>query len=163
MSEDKEGGFIRDPKKLNINDLLPERPTIGDEVSVVLWRLVRIVGLYHLLGEDAPETAYFIGKDIGQALGIKSAPELLKKMTELKIGKMNFIVNTPETVHISISECATCSGIKPPLGKPICQLEAGIIAGALETIYPGKKSVGRETKCIGGLGDEFCRIECDII
>lgn len=155
--------FIRDPKKLNINDLSPERPTIGDDVSVILWRLIRVVGLHQLLGEDAPETSYFIGKNIGRMLEVKSADELLKKLVDLKIGKLDFAVNTDEAVHINISECVTCSGIKPPLGKAICQLETGIIAGALEHIHQGKKVISKETKCIGGLGDEVCKIECEII
>ncbi|MEK7549007.1 MAG: V4R domain-containing protein [Patescibacteria group bacterium] len=163
MPEEDLKKFIRDPGELSVNDLLPERPETGDEVPVILWRLIRIIGFHQLLKEDVSETSYFIGKNIGQMLGIKNTDELLKKLIELKIGKINFVINSPEAVHVNISECVTCSGIKPPLGKPICQLEAGIIAGALETIYPGKKSVGKETKCIGGLGDEFCRIECDII
>ncbi|MEK7494213.1 MAG: V4R domain-containing protein, partial [Patescibacteria group bacterium] len=63
----------------------------------------------------------------------------------------------------AISECLTCDGISPPIGRAICQLEAGIVAGALETIYPGRKALGEETKCIGGLGDDVCLIECRII
>jgi len=33
----------------------------------------------------------------------------------------------------------------------------------LENLYPGKKIIGDEIKCIGGLGDEVCLIECKII
>jgi hypothetical protein len=155
--------FIRDPASLDISQLAPKRPTVGNDMPVVLWRLVRVVGMHQILGEDAPETTYFVGKNIGKMLMAKSIEDLHKKLTDLKIGKLNFPVNTSESVHMSIDECVTCAGITPPLGRAICQLETGIVAGALETIYPGKKATGEETKCIGGLGDGFCLVECRII
>ncbi len=154
--------FIRNPNDLKIADLLSDRPTVGNNVPVVLWRLIRLVGLYNILGEEAQTVSYFTGKNIGKMFETKNLDELCQQLTDLKIGKLDFSVNA-DLIQISIRECLTCAGITPPLGKPICHLEAGLVAGALENIYAGKKISSNETKCIGGLGDEFCLIECKII
>lgn len=155
--------FKINPANLKISNLLPDRPMLGNDVSVVLWRLVRIVGLYQILGEETPTLAYFTGKQIGKMLEVKSIREIQDKLTELKVGKIEFPVVHDDVIHLSIGECATCVGISPILGMPICQLEAGIVVGALEMIYPDKKVSGIETKCIGGLGDDVCLVECQLL
>ena len=155
--------FQSDPKNLKMENIQSDRPTIGDDVSVVLWRLVRVIGLHFILEEEAPTVIYFAGKQIGKMLGAKNVEEIKEKLVQLKIGTIDFPVANEEAVHVSIGECVTCAGIKPVLGQPICQLEAGIVVGALEAIYPDKKIIGEETKCIGGLGDKVCLVECRIL
>lgn len=156
-------GFTRNPKDLTIADLLPNRPTVGNDTSVVLWRLVRLVGMYDILGEETETISYFTGKRIGNMLEAKDVGELCKKLMDMKIGVLSVSADTPDLVQVSIKECLTCSGITPPLGRPVCHLEAGIVAGALERIYADKKISGSETKCIGGLGDDECLVECRIL
>lgn len=155
--------FIRNPADLKIEDLLPNRPTVGNDISVVLWRLVRVVGFYDILGEEAEDISYFTGKKIGKMLEAKNIDELYRQLTDLKIGKLDFSVSGSDLVQMAIRECLTCAGIAPRLGRPICQLEVGIVAGALENIYKGKKVSANETKCIGGLEDDVCLVECRII
>lgn len=161
--EIKNQEFIRNPADLDISQILPYRPTVGNDIPVVLWRLIRVIGLQQILGTETAHTTYFAGKQIGKMLKVKTVDELGKELSNLKIGKLSFPVNTSEMVHMAIDECITCAGITPPLGKAICQMEVGIVAGALEIIYPGKKAVGEETQCIGGLGDRVCLAECTII
>lgn len=151
------------PEDLKIENLQPDRPTVGNDISVILWRLVRLVGLHQILEEETPTMVYFAGKQIGKMLGAKNIQEIKDKLTELKIGKIDFPLIHDGAIHVSIGECATCSGIKPSLNQPICQLEAGIVVGALEAVYPDKKITGAETKCIGGLGDEVCLVECQLL
>lgn len=153
----------RNPADLTLANLMPRRPTMGPDVPVVLWRLIRLVSLNDILQDEAPAVTYLMGKRLGAMLGVKTIEELHEQLTRLKVGKLDFSVNTPDAVHLAIGECVTCDGITPPIGRAICQLEAGIVAGALETIYPGRKALGEETKCIGGLGDDVCLIECRII
>lgn len=155
--------FIRNPKDLKIPDLLPDRPTLGNEVSIVLWRLIRLVGFYDILGDETDSVAYFTGKKIGKLLEVKSMDELRAKLADFKIGKLDFETDGDNLVRVSIGECFTCAGIKPPLGRPVCHLEAGVMAGALESIYEGKSVFAKETKCMGGLGDDACVVECQII
>jgi len=154
--------LVRSPSELTLSQLAPHRPTVGDEVGVVLWRAIRLVGLYSILGDEAETITYLTGKHIGMMLDVKSVEELGAELTRLKLGKLTFPVNSPEEVHMDIAECVTCDGISPPIGRPVCQLEVGIVAGALERMHPGKKVTGFESLCIGGLGDAVCRVECKI-
>ena len=163
IEEKEEKDFVREPANMKIEDLKPERPTVGNEIPALLWRLIRIVGMHFVLGDETPTAVYFVGKKIGGLLGVRSTEELQKTLTELKIGKLKILAETPEFFQIAVGECVTCAGIHPPLGKAICQLETGIVAGALEHIHQDKKVIGKETKCMGGLGDEVCLIECQII
>ena len=153
----------RNPKDLTLANLTPRRSTIGPDIPVVLWRLLRLVSLHDILGDETAAVVYLMGKHLGAMLGVKTVEELHEHLTRRKSGKLDLSINTPDVVHLAISECLTCDGISPPIGRAICQLEAGIVAGALETIYPGRKALGEETKCIGGLGDDVCLIECRII
>lgn len=155
--------FIRHPADLTIDQLLPDRPTVGPDVSAVLWRLIRVVGIYQLLGEETPMRLYFTGKNVGKMLKVKTIEELQAELMKLKIGKISVANEEPEMVRVGIAECLTCAGIKPALGGPICQFEAGIVAGALENVYSGAKVSAEEKKCIGGLGDEVCLMECRIL
>ena len=155
--------FQFDPKNLKLENIQSDRPTIGDDVSVVLWRLVRVIGLHSILEEETSTVIYFAGKQIGKMLGAKNMEEIKEKLVQLKIGTIDFPLVNEAAIHVSIGECVTCAGIKPSLGRPICQLEAGIVVGALEVIYPDKKISGEETKCIGGLGDKVCLVECRIL
>lgn len=52
-------------------------------------------------------------------------------------------------------DCLTCSGL-PDVGRPLCYLEAGILAGAVQRAC-GQWVRVRETRC-WGLGDSFCEM-----
>lgn len=160
---DAQKEWIINPAGLNLSQIMPDRPSMGNDVSVLLWRVIRVIGLNSILGEEAEMVSYLTGKHIGKMLQIKDVDDLLKQLTDLKVGKLSATVNSPEAVHIAIEECVTCAGISPALGKPLCSLEVGLVTGALETINPGKKVTGVESKCIGGLGDPVCLAECNII
>ncbi len=147
----------------DLNRLTVKRPTMGDDIPVFLWKLIRIVGFHRVLEEETPVISYFMGKQIGKMVKVGNIKELQKKLTDLKIGKISFPVNSANRVHMEISECLTCYGINPPLGKAVCQLETGIVAGILEGMYSGRKVIGEETKCIGGLGHDVCLMEYKII
>lgn len=155
--------FARDPSELTIEHLTPRRPTMGTDIPVVLWRLLRVVGLHEILGEETAAVAYFTGKKMGKMLKAKTHEELREELTRLKIGAISFSAASEDIIHYAIGECMTCDGIAPPLGRAVCQFEAGIITGALENIHPDKKISGEEIKCIGGLGDDVCLIQCTII
>lgn len=163
MNKDIFTEFVRDPSELDISHLAPRRPTMGPDIPVVLWRLLRVFGIHSILGDETPIVLYFTGKKIGKMLETKTHEELREKLTSLKIGSISFSATSEDVIHFAIGECMTCDGISPPLGRAICQLEAGIITGALENIHPDKKINGEEIKCIGGLGDEVCLIQCTII
>ena len=76
------------------------------------------------------------------------------------IGTIEIKEHSNKKIVIDVKECISCSGISPT-GKPMCYFEGGLIAGALERIFNKQVKV-RETKCIGGFKDEFCRFEAEI-
>src|SRR3989344_5177894 len=85
--------FQFDPRSLKLENIQPDRPTVGGDVSVVLWRLVRVIGLHSILEEETPTVIYFTGKQIGKMLGAKNIQEIKEKLIQLKIGTIDFPVN----------------------------------------------------------------------
>ena len=157
--EDK---FI-DPATLTLEQLKPNRPKTGNDVSVVLWRLIRLVGMNHVLKGETIQITYLLGKQIGRMFKVNKVSDLKQLLLDMKVGVIEIVKETDDGVHVAFGECLTCAGITPPLGRPICQLEVGLVAGALENIFSHSKVTGVETKCMGGLGDDVCLIECKII
>ena len=149
------------PEKLTLKEInKPIRPKIGGDISVVPWRIIRLIAINKYMGRAADETAYIFGKEIGKALPVKTPKEFLKIVKDLKIGNPKIVDQSDKQIVIDVFECATCSGI-PNIGKAVCQFEAGVIGGALEKILRKKTNV-LETKC-WGLGDKVCRFEVIIL
>ena len=99
-----------------------------------------------------------LGMEMGSLLAVESPEDIIKAIADAQIGICGPLENKGKFYAIELTECFTCSGIEPPVGKPICDFEAAIIEGAFRKIGMAAESV-KETKCIGGLGDEVCRIE----
>ncbi|MFK5985266.1 MAG: DUF2507 domain-containing protein [Pseudomonadota bacterium] len=142
------------------NALKVNRPELGDLSGVGLYRLLRLVALEDILGKGAAAISYYAGKKMGNELGLKSLEEFLGLCEQLKIGIIKIPEKTETHIHVDIYECVTCAGMEP-VGRPLCQFEGGLIAGALETIT-GKKVQAKEVTCIGGLGDETCGFDLDL-
>jgi len=136
------------------NALKIVRPTLGNDAGVALYRLLRLVALEDILGRGAAGTAYLAGKRLGGSLGIKKLDDFLQLCADLKIGVIEVPLATEFNIHVDVYECITCSGLEP-VGRPLCQFEGGLIAGAVE-IITGKRVHANEITCIGGLGDESC-------
>ncbi|MEK7097336.1 MAG: hypothetical protein AAB906_00640, partial [Patescibacteria group bacterium] len=83
----------------DLNRLTVKRPTMGDDIPVFLWKLIRIVGFHRVLEEETPVISYFMGKQIGKMVKVGNIKELQKKLTDLKIGKISFPVNSANRVH----------------------------------------------------------------
>src|SRR3989344_7529697 len=114
-----------DPVSLNMGQLVPRRPVVGDNIPVILWRLIRLVGMHNILKEETATITYLLGKQIGQMFEVKNIEDLKSELIGLKIGLIDVRLSTETSVHIAIGECLTCAGITPSLGRPICQLEVG--------------------------------------
>ena len=143
---------------LSLNDVgNPSRPRIGSEVPVTLYRIIRLLSMEKALGEASGTIMYNIGKNIGKSLQLKTADDLINIVKELKIGIARIVSKEDNKIIIEVNECVTCSGI-PNIGRPVCHLEAGIIAGALSIILNKLVRV-KETKC-WGMGDKVCEMTC---
>jgi predicted hydrocarbon binding protein len=123
------------------NALNVQRPSLGPDAGVALYRLLRLVALEDIIGRGAAGTAYVAGKKLGLNLGVP--------------------VLTDSRIHIDVFECVTCSGLKP-VGRALCHFEGGLIAGAVESILK-KRARAIEVSCIGGLGDDSCGFELSLV
>ncbi len=110
-----------------------KRPILGDEVPVELFRLLRITGMYSILGEGSGYTLYLAGKELGVEFNVTTIEELAVLLKKLKIGIMMVVESSDDKIVVRVDECITCAGL-PDIGKMICHFEGGIIAGAMERI-----------------------------
>ena len=142
------------------NALKVERPELGDQAGVGLYRLLRLVALEDIMGPGASAISYYAGKKLGLELKLKTLDEFLELCKELKIGLIEVPVMTDTHIHVDVYECVTCAGMET-VGRPICHFEGGLIAGAVEGII-GKSVQAKEVTCIGGLGDDSCGFDLKI-
>ncbi len=120
--------------KVRLEDIRKtDRPTLGDDVPVEVFRLLRVIGMYSILGEGSGYTLYLAGKELGEGLGLDSMEELAKLFRRLKIGVLRVLDALEDKMTVRVDECITCSGL-PYTGKMICHFEGGIIAGAVQKI-----------------------------
>ena len=139
------------------NALRVSRPTLGDDAGVALYRLLRLVALEDIIGRGAGATAYVAGKKLGQNLGLTKLEDFLALCSAISLGIVKVPVMTASRIYVDVFECVTCSGMAP-VGRTLCQFEAGIVAGVVQSIT-GKQTKAKEITCIGGLGHESCGVE----
>ena len=133
------------------------RPKLGDRAGVALYRLLRLVALEDIIGRGAGATAYVAGKKLGQNLGLTKLEDFLALCSAISLGIVKVPVMTASRIYVDVFECVTCSGMAP-VGRTLCQFEAGIVAGVVQSIT-GKQTKAKEMTCIGGLGHDSCGVE----
>jgi uncharacterized protein len=143
------------------NALNVDRPSLGPDAGVALYRLLRLVALEDIIGRGAAGTAYVAGKKLGLNLGLTSLEGFLELCNTLKVGVIKVPVLTESRIHVDVYECVTCSGLKP-VGRVLCHFEGGLIAGAVESILK-KRTRAIEVSCIGGLGDDACGFDLALV
>ncbi|MBI4740435.1 MAG: DUF2507 domain-containing protein [Betaproteobacteria bacterium] len=136
------------------NALKMNRPVLGNDVGIGLFRLVRLVAMEDILGTGASAVTYYAGKKLGQSLGLTHLDQFLELCNQLKIGLISIPTMTDDEIHVDVCECVTCAGMAP-VGRVLCHFEGGLIAGAVGSILK-KDFQAREVTCIGGLGDASC-------
>lgn len=75
----------------------------------------------------------------------------------ISLGIVKVPVLTTSRIYVDVYECVTCSGMAP-VGRLLCQFEAGLVAGVVQSIT-GKQTKAKEMTCIGGLGHDSCGVE----
>ncbi len=142
------------------NVLKINRPKLGPEAGIGLYRLLRLVALEDIIGRGAAGTAYVAGKKLGAGLGLVKLEQFLQLCADLKIGIIKVPVLTASKIHVDVYECVTCAGMER-VGRTLCHFEGGLIAGAVEGILK-KKTRAIEVTCIGGLGNETCGFDLEV-
>ncbi len=144
-------------KEYAINDIANiARPKLGNDVPLILFRILRIIGMRNLLGESSGQTLYMMGKSVGNMIGASSLDEFREKIIELKIGVPEVEFIEEEHLNVKLYECITCAGFVYT-GELFCDMERGIIAGLLEKVY-GKKAKSTQTKS-WSVGFNYCEFD----
>ncbi len=86
---------------------------------------------------------------------IKDVDDLPVVFLNQKIGLLDIVNESFNKMEINLYECISCYNA-PPIGRTLCDFEAGIIQGALETLIGA--NVTKEIYCFG-LGNSFCGFE----
>ena len=142
------------------NALKIARPSLGNDAGVALFRLLRLVALEDIIGRGAAGTAYVAGKKLGLALGITKLEDFLALCAQLKIGIIKVPKLTASKLRVDVYECVTCAGMNR-VGRTLCHLEGGMIAGVVESVTK-KKARALEVTCICGLGDDACGFDVSV-
>ncbi len=132
------------------------RPKLGEEVPLVLFRILRIIGIRQILGDSSGATLYMMGKRVGAMIGAKDIDDFRSKIQELKVGIPEVETIDEDHLNIKLYECITCAGFTYT-GEMFCDMESGIIAGLLESIYK-KKAKSTQTKS-WSMGYNYCEFE----
>jgi uncharacterized protein len=132
------------------------RPRLGEEVPLVLFRILRIIGMGSLLGETSGQTLYIMGKSVGNMLQAASLDDFKEEIAKLKIGIVEPDIVEENHIIVKLYECITCAGF-PYTGEMFCDMESGIIAGLLEKVYR-KKAKSTQTKS-WSVGYDYCEFD----
>ena len=132
------------------------RPRLGDDVPLLLFRILRIIGMRSILGEASGATLYMMGKRVGNLLPAATMEQFSDTIKELKIGIPQATVVDEDHITVKLYECITCAGFSYT-GEMFCDMESGIIAGLLENVL-GKKAKSTQTKSWSA-GYKFCEFE----
>jgi predicted hydrocarbon binding protein len=138
------------------------RPVLGDKIPVTFWRILRVIAMPEVFGENTFDINRAIGMEMSKTLNVKVPEDIVKEIRRLRIGVCHPLEKTDDSYAIEFTECLTCSGITPAVGAAMCDLEAGIVEGAFKELGINVEKA-QETKCIGGLGDDVCRIEVKVV
>ncbi|MHB8111307.1 MAG: DUF2507 domain-containing protein [Syntrophorhabdaceae bacterium] len=144
-------------KEYQVDDLKNVlRPKLGDEVPLLLFRILRIIGMRSILGEASGATLYMMGKRVGSMLPVHTMEEFHDLIMDLKIGIPEATVIDEDHINIKLLECITCAGFAYT-GEMFCDMESGIIAGMLENVH-GKKAKSTQVKSWSA-GYHYCEFE----
>jgi predicted hydrocarbon binding protein len=166
VSEDSHNSF----KWSNLGNIKEGRGDLGEEMPVLVYRLMQFTMLDILSKEFGPEKANELFRDAGKLAGIELAHEIIdlsvdldtfvanlqKTLEELKIGILRMEAFDPETgnLMLTVGQDLDCSGL-PVSNETVCYYDEGFIAGILHA-YTGNDYDVREIDCWAN-GDRVCR------
>ena len=159
----------------NLGDVKEGRGALGEEMPVLVYRLMQFTMLDVLTREFSREKANYYLREAGHLAGTEftknvmdvSVPldkfiaNLQKTLQDLKIGILRIESINEETgeIVLTVAEDLDCSGL-PITGETVCDYDEGFIAGILG-YYTGKRYTVREIDCWAS-GDRVCRFNCTI-
>ena len=156
----------------NLGDIKNGRGDLGEEMPVVVYRLMQYTLLDVLSREFGVEKGNEFFRDAGYLAGIEFSKNVLnldldfnsfvshlqEALKTLKIGilRMEFFDPDNGDITLTVGEDLDCSGL-PVSNENVCVYDEGFISGILET-YTGKKYNVREVDCWAN-GNRVCRFK----
>lgn len=159
-----------------IGDIEEGRPNLGENVNLVLYRLLqytfRDVAEQHFGTETCDRLFYEAGLLAGKVFSDRFLEEhkvlalneflaeLQRVLKEFGVGILRVEKSDPEQGKfvLTVSEDLDCSGL-PDIGIEVCNYDEGFIAGILEK-YTGEVFNVKEIDC-WCTGDRTCRFKVD--
>jgi len=154
----------------NLGNIKEGRGDLGEDMPVLVYRLLQFTMLDILTKELGPEKANELLRDAGFLAGFEFASHALdldvdldtfvgslqKALEEYKIGILHMEAFDPETgnLMLTVGQDLDCSGL-PITNETVCYYDEGFIAGILKA-YTGKDYNVREIDCWAN-GDRTCR------
>lgn len=154
----------------NLGDIKEGRGGLGEEMPVLIYRLMQFTMLDILTKKYGVEGANIIFRDAGFLAGKEFATALLdltvdldtfvadlqEALEEHKIGILHMEAFNHETgdLTLTVGEDLDCSGL-PVTEEMVCTYDEGFIAGIFNA-YTGKEYDVREIDCWAN-GDRTCR------
>ena len=159
----------------NLGDIKEGRGNMGEEMPVLVYRLMQFTLLDVLTKEFGREKANHYIREAGRLAGT----EFAKNVLDLKVDLNTFVANLQQTLEkmkigilrmesidedareivLTVAEDLDCSGL-PITDETVCDYDEGFIAGILST-YTGKVYTVREIDCWSS-GDRVCRFKCTV-
>lgn len=156
----------------NLGDIKKGRAYLGEDMPVLVYRLMQYTMLDVLSKEYGDEKANEYFRKAGYLAGMEFAKNVLdlqvgfntfvanlqKKLKELKVGilRMESFDELNGDIILTVGEDLDCSGI-PITDETVCYYDEGFISGILEA-YTGRVYSVREIDCWAN-GDRVCRFQ----
>ena len=154
----------------NLGDIKLGRGDLGEEVPVIVYRLMQFTLLDVISGDVGLEKANDYIRRAGYMAGTEFAKNVLTLdldfdsfvshlqdvLKSLKIGILRMESFNPDdgSIILTVAEDLDCSGL-PITNENVCVYDEGFMSGILEA-YTGKKYDVREIDCWAS-GDRVCR------
>lgn len=159
----------------NLGDIQVGRSTLGEEMPVLVYRLLQYTMKDVLANRYGLDEAADIFREAGHLAGMQFAKNVLdlegdfdffitnlqRALKELKIGILRIERADLEdfSFTLTVSEDLDCSGL-PVTDETVCDYDEGFIAGILEA-YSGEEFNVKEIDCWAS-GDRTCRFTADV-
>ena len=166
MKEQKHEDFTWE----SLGDVKEGRGDLGDEMPVIIYRLMQYTMLDVLSKAHGPEQANEYFREAGFMAGTEFAKHTLdldadlnafmaglqKSLLDMKIGilRLEAFDTSSGDIILTVGQDLDCSGL-PVTNENVCYYDEGFISGILQA-YTGKAYDVREVDCWAN-GDRVCR------
>ena len=171
----KRDGTIHEFTWESLGDIKSGREDLGEDMPVLVYRLMQFTMLDVLTKDHGPEKANEYFRRAGFLAGTEFAKNCLdltvdfntfvanltKALADLKIGILRIEAIDPDTGNLvlTVGQDLDCSGL-PVTNENVCNYDEGFIAGILNA-FTGKMYDVREIDCWAS-GDRVCRFNASV-